>query len=205
MTKRFLLHHILLGAGLSMDAFSISIANGVYNPNMPVYYIFFIAGVYGIFQAVMPIIGWLCVRMASQQFTYFHDFIPWIGAALLGFIGFQMIFESESPQNNLNNLNYIHQNADEYFHFIAFNPIILLLQGAATSMDALSVGFAIAEYDQLKTFSAAGIIAAVTFCLCMGGLKIGQWFGIRLARRASVLGGIILIIIALEILLRACL
>ena len=77
----------------------------------------------------------------------------------------------------------------------------LLVQGVATSIDALSVGFTIAEYGWLMALVCALIIAAVTFAICMGGLVIGRKFGTRLAGKASILGGVILILIGIEIFL----
>ena len=75
----------------------------------------------------------------------------------------------------------------------------MLLQGVATSIDALSVGFTIADYDALSALVCALVIAAVTLVICTGGILIGKTFGTRLAGKASILGGVILIAIGLEI------
>ena len=129
----FFLNSALLGVGLAMDAFSVSMANGLHDPGMSRKRMCIIAGTFGVFQAVMPMTGWL------------------------------------------------------------------FMQGVATSIDALSVGFTIAEYGWLMALAASGIIAVVTFFLCMAGLRIGKKFGTKLSGKASVLGGVILIGIGLEI------
>lgn len=183
----FFVNSVLLGVGLAMDAFSVSLANGLNEPNMKKGKLCLIAGVFGFFQALMPMIGWVCVHTVVQYFTAFNAFIPWIALALLGFIGGKMLYEGIK-----------NKSADE-------KPVIgfwgLLLQGVATSIDALSVGFTIAEYDWLMALVSSLIIASVTFLICVAGLLLGKNFGTKLAGKATVVGGIILILIGLEILI----
>jgi putative Mn2+ efflux pump MntP len=145
-----------------------------------------IAGIFAGFQALMPLIGWICIHTVVQYFNAFEILIPWIALALLSFIGIKMILDS------------IHDN-DSAEESPRVGIAALLLQGIATSIDALSVGFTIAEYDLSMALACAGIIAAVTFAICMAGLAIGKKAGTRLAGKAGILGGIILIVIGLEI------
>lgn len=181
-----LLNSALLGAGLAMDAFSVSLADGLQDPKMPKGRMAFIAGVFAAFQAAMPLAGWFCVRTIARKFTAFQRFIPWIALALLAYIGGKMVIEGLTSRG-------------EAEVEAALWPGELLLQGVATSIDALSVGFTIAEYPLPQALVSAGIIAAVTFGICLMGLALGKRFGTRLAGKANLLGGLILIAIGLEI------
>ena len=144
-----------------------------------------IAGVFAFFQFAMPMIGWICVHTIVQYFTFFEKLIPWIALLLLGYIGGGMLKEGLSG------------GADEVKAGVGVK--VLLMQGVATSIDALSVGFTIADYGFLMAFVCALLIAAVTFVICMTGLELGKKFGTKLAGKASILGGVILIGIGIEI------
>lgn len=182
----FFFNSILLGIGLSMDAFSISLANGLHEPHMKKGRICEIAGVYAFFQALMPMIGWICIHTIVNYFTAFEKVIPWIALILLSYIGGSMLLEG---------LRGGEEDAErKQLGFAA-----LLVQGVATSIDALSVGFTIADYDLTMALLAAIIIAAVTFVICTAGLLIGKKVGTKLAGKATIFGGIILIFIGLEI------
>ena len=182
----FFFNSVLLGVGLAMDAFSVSLANGLNEPCMRPRRMCLIAGVFSFFQALMPMLGWICVHTIVQYFQSFEKLIPWIALALLGYIGVSMIRES------------LHSDAaDACSGGVGFAA--LMVQGVATSIDALSVGFTIADYELPAALLAAGIIAAVTFVICMGGLAIGRKAGTKLAGKAGILGGAILIFIGLEI------
>ena len=183
---RLILQSILLGVGLAMDAFSVSLANGLNEPCMKTRKMCGIAAVFAVFQALMPMIGWICVHTIVQYFRSFEVLIPWIALILLGYIGGKMLLDGI-------------QNKDEEFVCHNLSLSLLLVQGVATSIDALSVGFTIAEYDLGSALLAAVIIAAVTFVICMGGLAIGRKAGMKLAGKAGILGGSILIFIGLEI------
>ena len=177
----FFLNSVLLGVGLAMDAFSVSMANGLHDPKMTKSTMVKIAGTFGIFQAAMPMIGHTIVEL----FSSFESLIPWIALALLGYIGGKMLLDG------------IHgEEAEEAAQLSAG---ALFMQGVATSIDALSVGFTISEYGWLMALTAAIIIAVVTFILCMAGLRIGKKFGTQLSGKANILGGVILIGIGLEI------
>lgn len=182
----FFLNSILLGAGLAMDAFSVSLANGLGEPQMKKTRMCGIAGVFAGFQFAMPMIGWVCVHTIVQYFQSFEKFIPWIALALLGYIGGSMLVEGI-------------RGGDEAVTGRKLTLSVLMVQGVATSIDALSVGFTIADYGLLMALVCGLIIAVVTFIICMVGLLLGKLFGTRLAGKASILGGVILIGIGLEI------
>lgn len=181
----FIFNSILLGVGLAMDAFSVSMANGLNEPHMKKGKMCLIAGTFGFFQIAMPLIGWFCVHTLVEYFTAFQKFIPWIALILLAFIGGKMILEGIR-----------HREGDEQ---AAVSYGALFVQGIATSIDALSVGFTIADYNALTALTAALIIGVVTFGICIGGLWIGRLFGTKLSNKASILGGVILVAIGIEI------
>lgn len=186
MGLTFFVNSIFLGIGLAMDAFSVSMANGLGEPRMSRRKIAAIAATFAGFQFLMPLIGWGCVHAAVQYFTAFQPAIPWIALALLGWIGGTMLVEgirNKVPEEGTARLGVR----------------TLLLQGVATSIDALSVGFAIADYDAASALVCVLVIMAVTFVICVAGVLIGRAFGTRLAGKASILGGAILIAIGLEI------
>ncbi len=189
MDYNFYLTAVLLGIGLAMDAFSVSIANGLNEPKMKIKRMCLIAGVFAGFQFVMPIIGWFCVHTAVEHFKVFELFIPWIALILLGFIGGKMLYEG---------FKHINEPDDSASYTGA---VALFVQGVATSIDALSVGFTISHYNTPMAFTSATIIAAVTFVICMSGLVIGKKFGDKLSNKAQILGGAILIAIGIEIFL----
>ncbi len=182
----FFFNSILLGVGLAADAFSVSLANGLNEPCMKGGKMSLTAGIFAVFQGLMPMIGWICVHTVVQYFSAFEVLIPWIALALLGYIGGKMLYEG------------IHCKCKDCDCKKA-TLSMLLVQGVATSIDALSVGFTIAEYNWIMALVSALIIAAVTFVICMGGLYIGKKAGNKLAGKAGILGGAILIFIGLEI------
>ena len=185
----FYINSILLGAGLAMDAFSVSLANGLNEPAMGKRRMSLIAGVFAVFQALMPMTGWLCVHTIARYFSVFEKMIPWIALILLLFIGGKMLFEG------------IKWN-DETDNSLGLGFGALMIQGVATSIDALSVGFTIADYDALMALVCALIIAVVTFAICVAGLQIGKSVGTKLAGKANILGGVILIFIGIEIFVK---
>ena len=190
----FFVNSILLGAGLAMDAFSVSIANALSESGMKKSRMCFIAGVYAFFQFAMPMIGWICVHTVVEYFSKFDDFIPWIALALLLWIGGKMIWEAVHPESE--NI----EEEKEVLEKLTFST--LLIQGVATSIDALSVGFTIADYKFLMAFIASLIIAGVTFAICMTGLLIGKKAGEKLGSKATLLGGVILVGIGIEIFVK---
>ena len=188
----FVLTNLLLGVGLAMDAFSVSLANGLAEPKMSVPRMAGIAGIYAFFQALMPMTGWFCVHGALSYFTIFSRFIPYIALALLLYIGGKMLIDGIRNK----------EKSEEEKITVQFPFTALLLQGVATSIDALSVGFTIAEYGVWEALLAAGIIASATYLICAVGLYLGKRFGTRLAGKATVFGGLVLINIGIEIFVK---
>lgn len=182
----FFFNSILLGVGLAMDAFSVSLANGLHEPGMKQGKMALVAGVFGIFQGLMPLIGWICIHTICQYFKAFEAFIPWIALILLVFIGGKMLLEGIRGCENGCDCHRLTLPA-------------LLVQGIATSIDALSVGFTIAHYDLLAAVMAAVMIAAVTFVICYVGIAIGKTVGMKFAGKAGIFGGALLIFIGIEI------
>ncbi len=187
----FFFNSALLGVGLAMDAFSVSLANGLNDTKMKKNKMFGVAGLFAFFQALMPLIGWVCVHTFVQYFRSFEKFIPWIALALLGFIGGKMIVEGIKEKDCTEN------GGDCEGSKIGLGT--LLVQGVATSIDALSVGFTIADYNLKMAVVCALVIAAVTFVICFGGIAIGKKFGTKLAGKAGIFGGTILVLIGCEI------
>ena len=181
---KFIFESILLGVGLAMDAFSVSLANGMNEPQMKKSRAVLIAGTFGFFQFAMPMIGWILIKTLLQVFGVLEKLIPWIALALLLYIGGKMLWEG------------IKGGTDETE---AVGTGTLFLQGIATSIDALSVGLTLAHYNFVKALSASLIIMAVTFGICMLGLALGRKIGTVLSGKASILGGVILILIGIEI------
>lgn len=188
LSFEFFFYSTLLGTGLAMDAFSVSLANGLNEPRMRKKKMFGVAGIFALFQAIMPLLGWLCVHTILKRFQAFEKFIPWIALVLLGFIGVEMLLDGL-------------QKRKEEEETLKTGLVALLMQGIATSIDALSVGFTISEYGIGMAVLCAAIIAAVTFFICTAGLAIGKRFGTKMSGKASVFGGVILILIGLEIFL----
>lgn len=182
----FFITNIMLGVGLAMDAFSVSMVNGLNEPSMRKRKMAMIAGVFGIFQFAMPLIGWVCVSTIAHLFQVFEQFIPWIALILLGFIGGKMFYEGITQKEDVEEKG-------------AVGVYGLFIQGIATSIDALSVGFTIADYGVLEALFASMLIGVVTFFICYVGLGIGKKAGTRLSGKAEIVGGIILICIGLEI------
>lgn len=183
----FIFNSVLLGVGLAMDAFSVSLANGLHEPCMKKKKMLGIAFVFAAFQAIMPLTGWFCVHTIADKFESFRPFIPWIALVLLLYIGTGMIKEGFDKGDK------------EECCSDSLGLGSLIIQGIATSIDALSVGFTIADYNAVMAFASAMIIAAVTFVICFSGVKIGKSCGTRISGKSSILGGAILIFIGFEI------
>ena len=185
----FVFNSVLLGVGLAMDAFAVSAANGLNEPAMSPRRHLLIAGTFAFFQTLMTLLGWVCVHTLVERFTAMQRYIPWAAFILLAWIGGKMVWEGikkqpDSPET------------------VRLTAVTLLTQGVATSIDALSVGFAIASYGTGEALLASAIIGAVTFAICWAGVHIGRRAGRHLSGKASVVGGVILLLIGAEILLR---
>lgn len=182
----FFLNSVLFGIGLAMDAFSVSMANGLNEPGMKKGRMNLIAGTFAFYQIAMPLAGWICVHTIASVFESFQKFIPWIALVLLLYIGGKMLMEGIKGGED--------ETGKSRLGFWE-----LMVQGIATSIDALSVGFTIADYSFSAALIECLIIGVMTYIICIAGLVIGKKFGNKLAGKASVLGGIILIAIGIEI------
>ena len=191
MSLELVITSALLGVGLAMDAFSVSLANGLADKDMRIGRMLVIAGTFAGFQFAMPMIGWVFVHIAESKLEWFSTPVPWIALLLLLYIGGKMLKEGIEESRD--------PKGDEPEQVGAGD---LIMQGIATSIDALSVGFTIAAYSLLQALSASFIIGVVTLFICLAGLRIGRKLGTVLAGKASILGGVILIGIGLEIWIR---
>ncbi len=188
----FFVNSILLGAGLAMDAFSVSIANALSESQMKKSRMCFIAGIYAFFQFAMPMTGWVCIHTIVEFFGQFDTLVPWIALILLLYIGGKMIWDALH--------GVVEAEEESCTSKLTFS--VLVLQGIATSIDALSVGFTIADYGFLMALTASLIIALVTFVICMIGLAIGKRAGVHLGAKATLIGGLILVGIGIEIFVK---
>ena len=186
LTFSFFITSAILGVGLAMDAFSVSLVSGLSEPKMNTNKMLGVAGTFAFFQALMPMLGWVLIHTVLEIFESFEKFIPFIALALLSYIGIKMIIEGKNCKCGDCKCNKLTLSS-------------LLIQGVATSIDALSVGLEIAEYSALQALISALVIAAVTFVICFAGIIIGKKTGTLLSSKASIFGGIILILIGLEI------
>lgn len=184
------LNSIFLGFGLALDAFSVSVADAMANPDMKKSRKISIALTFAFFQTLMPLSGWFCVRTIADKFSLFQKAIPYIALILLAYIGLKMVIESRKGE----------EEKDEGAAVLTFAT--LMVQGIATSIDALSVGFAIADYSSLEALTSTLIIGATTFIICIFGLEVGKKVGKAFSDKATLFGGCILIIIGLEIFIK---
>ena len=179
----YLLQSFSLGVGLAMDACAVSMTNGLSVPNMKKSKMLFIAFTFALFQALMPLIGYF----AGQLFVDFISvFVPYIALILLLFIGINLLIEGFKKDCEC-----------EKCSTITFKKVIM--QAIATSIDALSVGITIISYTIIDAIISALIIGVVTFVLCFISIIIGKKFGDSFGSKAKILGGIILIVIGIEI------
>ena len=188
--RLLILNSIFLGFGLALDAFSVSVADAMANPGMKKRRKFSIALTFAVFQTMMPLIGWICVKTIADKFTIFQKAVPYIALILLAYIGIKMIIESRKG------------GEEENEGVAALTFATLIIQGVATSIDALSVGFAIADYSSLEALVSTLIIGITTFIICIFGLELGKKVGKAFSDKATLFGGCILIIIGLEIFIK---
>ena len=173
---------LLIGIGLSMDAFAVSIGKGLSTKSLTPRHYLSVGVWFGGFQALMPIVGFLLgVSFASLVESFDH----WIAFVLLGIIGSNMIRES--------------LKGDECEIHPDFSTRAMFMLAIATSIDALAVGVSFA-FLQIDILPAASIIGVTTFILSMVGLRIGNIFGCRFKSKAEFVGGVVLIIIGIKIL-----
>lgn len=188
----FFAENILLGVALAIDAFSVSLANGLNEPCMKMRKMCTIAGLFAFFQALMPFLGWILITTVLSYFEAFKVFIPWIALALLGFIGGKMLYEGIK-----------NKDCECECGCTSLTLGALIVQGIATSIDALSAGLNFTEYDLFGAIVAAVVIALVTFMICLTGVFLGKKTGTKLAGKAGILGGVILIVIGIWIFVKS--
>ena len=184
------LNSIFLGFGLALDAFSVSVADAMANPKMKKGKKTSIALTFAIFQTLMPLLGWICVKTIADRFILFQKAIPYIAILLLSYLGIKMIIESRKGE----------EETTESCESLTF--ITLIIQGIATSIDALSVGFAISDYSYYEALISTFIIGVTTFIMCIFGLELGRKVGKAFSDKATLFGGCILIVIGLEIFIK---
>lgn len=189
MCFEILLSGLMLGLGLAADAFSVSLANGLSEPEMRGRRMCAVAGVFAVFQALMPLVGWM-IAHTVLHIRAVGDVLPWLSLALLGYIGGKMLYDGAFSRN-----------AEVSSRARRIGGIELLMQGFATSVDALSVGLHIASYRPTDALLCSALIGAVTLAVCLVGLRLGARLGMALSGKASLLGGCILLLIALRIFL----
>lgn len=185
-TIGFYITALAFGVSLAMDAFSVSLANGLHEPKMKRARMCGVAGVFSFFQFAMPFIGWALVVGLRSFFDGFQVYIPYIALALLGYIGGKMLWEGIT-------------NKDEGGEAPPVGFAGLLIQGVATSIDALSTGLGIDNYNIIEALVCCLIIGVLTFFICMAGLILGKKVGTKLSGKAAILGGGILIFIGIWI------
>lgn len=192
ITGVYILGCLALGMGLAMDAFSVSLADALREPKMKKGRMLCLAGTYALFQMAMPMIGWFFVDRAGRYLGILQRYFPGIACVLLFFIAIQMIREGLEKR----------KTPEEEIDIRPLGLSLLLLQALATSVDALSTGFAFGGRGPLQVFLGCGLIGGLTFFICLGGLILGRKAGRHLAWKASILGGVILLVIGVKILLQ---
>ena len=192
---------IFLGIGLSMDAFSISLASGLEEPNMKFKKQFIIAFAFGFFQYMMPMIGYIFVSVLSNVFSIIKKFLPYISFVLLSYIGIKLILEGIKYNGNDNELKKIEEEFSKTESSISKFISVLLFEAVVTSIDALSIGFTMGNYNFISANIQSIFIGITTFIICMIGIKLGKFFGFKFKKPALIFGGAVLIIIGLRILI----
>lgn len=192
---------ILIAIGLSMDAFAVSVTNGIIIKDIKMGHALKIGLYFGAFQAVMPIIGWLA---GSQFEEYIISIDHWIAFVMLAFIGGKMIWEAYGAEDNeTETVEEMCEVAVSKQNTVCEDPLRigrLIVLAVATSIDALAVGISFA-FLRVSIIQSAALIGMITFIICFAGVYIGNKCGCLLKRKAEIVGGLILICIGLKILL----
>lgn len=178
----------LVGVGLSMDAFAVAICKGLAMPRVNRKQTLLIGLYFGVFQAIMPLTGWLLGSQFARRVT---KMAPWIAFVLLAWIGGSMIRESLSTKEK-----------EEKAEPAELRHRELLMLAIATSIDALAVGVSFSMVElTVPIYAAAILIGCTTFAISVAGVFVGNLFGARYKNRAEFVGGAILILIGLKILM----
>ncbi len=173
---------VLLAFGLSMDACAVAMTNGMCHKDLKRGRIFQTAACFGLMQGIMPLLGYLAGTVFADIISAFDHLIALI---LLGFIGVKMIVEAFLCQDETENE--------------PFTAKLMLLQGLATSIDALAVGVSFVAMRDISVLPACGIICGVTFCMSLCGIWLGTQFGNILNKKTQIIGGLILVLMGLRI------
>lgn len=184
----WIIQSILLGAGLAMDATCVSITNGLIEPSMKKRKMFKIALAFGIFQGIMPLIGYLIGSIFEKFLT---NAIPYFALILLSYLGGKMIYEGIKKYKKAKN--------DEVIEEHVLSNKDLFIQSIATSIDALTIGIIYVGTTMVVAYTTFAIVAIVTFLFCIIALVFGKKLGSHLSNKAEIIGGLILIGIGLKI------
>jgi len=176
---------IIIAIGLAMDAFAVSIVSGSAYKQLKINHAFRIAAFFGVFQALMPLIGYLAGLSVKE---YIANYDHWIAFGLLEAVGCKMIYESFKIKPAGENLNPL-------------NILVLLILSVATSIDALAVGLTL-SFLRASIVTAAVIIGVVTFLLSFAGVFVGKNFGHFFENKIEAVGGLILVGLGVKILLQ---
>ena len=184
----FFINAALLGAALAVDAFSVSVVNGISEPNIKRSKAAGIAAVFAGFQCIMPLLGWIVLELLVTAFSALKSVVPYAALVILTALGIKSVVES------------LKKREDDAPCAVTFGA--LMFQGLATSLDALSVGLTLEGSGALTAAVTSLIIGAVTFAICIVGVYIGKSVGKAVSRYAGIIGGVALIAIGIEIFIR---
>ena len=181
---------ILLGIGLAMDASAVSTTDGMSDPNMKWKKMILISGMFGFFQMMMPVLGYLAVTIFSlvlgEGFTrIFSYFVPYLSLIILCYLGIKLIIDTVKNKDEVENKK--------------ITISVILIQAIATSFDALSVGVVLGDLEMYKAMISFALIGIITMLMCILAICIGKKFGTIFSSKAGIVGGSILILIGFEI------
>ena len=178
---------LLIGVGLSMDAFAVAICKGLGMSRLNMKQAAVIALFFGAFQAIMPLIGWAAGSWLADLITPIDH---WVAFALLAFVGGKMLWDAFHEEDD--------ENPDQMDAKLDLMELLML--AIATSIDALAVGITFA-FLQTDIVPSVAIIGCTTFVISFAGVAVGHFFGARFEKPATIVGGVVLILIGLKILL----
>lgn len=183
-----LIELLLIGAGLAMDAFAVSLCKGLNMRKINYRHTSVIALFFGGFQALMPLIGWF---LGTRFLEYIEKYDHWVAFVLLAFIGGKMLVDAIKGDDECDCCTKKEE---------ALNIGELTIMAIATSIDALAVGIALA-CQKVNIASAISVIGITTFIICFAGVIIGNNFGAKYQKKAQICGGLVLIGIGIKILI----
>lgn len=179
---------LLVAIGLSMDAFAVALCKGLGMKKLNYTHAVIIALFFGVFQGVMPLIGWF---LGTQFESLITPIDHWIAFVLLGYIGGKMVWDAFHEKNE--------EMACDIEQKLDYKE--LLMMAIATSIDALAVGITLSAFITISIGVAVTLIGVITFGLSFVGVMLGNKFGTRFQKKAEVFGGVVLVIIGAKVLL----